>query len=186
VIVAAFVVISIAMYGIRFSFGIFLKSLDAEFALGRTLTSAVFSAYWIIGVALVVIGGWASDRYGARAVLLVMGFLTGLILLLTSRIDAPWQLFISYSLLLAVGNSAIFVVTMATVSRWFDRRRGLALGVVGAGLGAGPAVAAPFATMLNTAYGWRAAFGVMGLLAWLVVLLATVLASLVRREAVAA
>jgi MFS family permease len=99
-----------------------------------------------------------------------MGIFIGLGLVLTSQTGAFWQLFFTYSLFLAMGSSAIFVLVMSTVSRWFDRRRGLALGIASNGAGLGPLVMAPLATYLIASFDWRTAYLIIGVLAWVVVI----------------
>lgn len=165
VVVATFCIAGSAIWGVRFSFGVFFKSLESEFALSRAATSAIFSMLMVLGVIFTVIGGWALDRFGPRIVFLLMGICTGLSLLLTGQVAELWQIFFTYSLLLAMGSSAIYVVVMSTVSRWFDKRRGLALGMASIGAGMGPLVVAPFATYLISAFDWRGAFTVLGIIA---------------------
>jgi MFS family permease len=52
---------------------------------------------------------------------------------------------------------------LTTVSRWFTKRRGLALGIVTAGIGAGILIISPLATYLISAYGWRLSYIMIGL-----------------------
>jgi len=170
VVVFTFAVVGTAIWGVRFSFGVFFKSIESEFALSRAATSAIFSAQMVLGGIFTILGGWALDRYGPRLVLLLMGIFTGLSLLLTGQTTALWQLFFTYSLLLAVGTSAIYVGVMSTVSRWFARRKGLALGIASMGAGMGPLAAAPFATYLITSFDWRMAYTVLGIIALVVVI----------------
>jgi len=169
VVVVAFLVIGTTIFGTRFSFGIFFKSLESEFSLNRAATSAVLSVSMVLGCVFAILGGLASDRYGPRIVLFLMGLLTGLSLLLTSQANSMWQLFITYSLLLSMGSSAMFVVMMSTVSRWFDKKRGLALGIASSGVGLGIMVMAPFATFLISNFDWRMAFIIIGVITWLIV-----------------
>ena len=133
VVLAAFLAIGTILYGSSYSFGVFLKSIEGEFGLTRAATSAIFSAHMALGLVFALIGGWSLDRYKLRIIVFLMGLFTGLGLLLTSQTNAPWQIFITYSLLFSMGAGAIYVVKMATVSRWFTRKRGLALGIAGAG-----------------------------------------------------
>jgi len=114
--------------------------------------------------------GWALDRYGPRIVVLLMGIFTGLSLVLTSQTNALWQLFITYSLLLAMGTGPLYVVPMSAVSRWFDKKRGMALGLSSLGIGLGMVVMAPFATYLITNFDWHTAYLIIGLIAWSVAL----------------
>jgi MFS family permease len=76
----------------------------------------------------------------------------------------------TYSVLLAMGTGAIFVVTMSTVSRWFDKKRGLALGIASAGGGLGTVIMAPFSALIISDFGWRAAFAIMAAISLLVVI----------------
>lgn len=71
-------------YGLRFSFGVFFKSLEQDFGWTRALTSGVFSVYMLLGCLFAILGGWIADRYGAKIVFIVMAFFTFLGLSLTS------------------------------------------------------------------------------------------------------
>jgi len=179
VVVFAFWVIGIALYGIHLSFGVFFKSIESEFGLTRAATSTIVSANMILAGICSFLAGWALDRYGPKIVVLLMGLFTGLSLLLTSQTNASWQLFLTYSLLLAMGAGPLFVVPMSTVSRWFDKKRGLALGLSSSGIGLGPLIIAPLATYLITGFSWRVAYLVIGLVAWLVMM---PLAGLLKRD----
>lgn len=170
VVVIAFWVIGVTFYGIHFSFGVFFKSIESEFGLTRAATSAILSVNMLLAGICSFFAGWALDRYGPKIVLLLMGLLTGLSLLLTSHTNAAWQLFLTYSLLLAMGTGPVFVVPMSTVSRWFDKKRGLALGVASSGVGLGPVIMAPFATYLITNFSWRMAYLIIGLIAWFTII----------------
>ena len=179
VVVVVFFIAGTAIWGTRFSFGIFFKSIESEFDLTRAATSTILSVYMVLGCVFTFLGGWALDRYGPRIVLLLMGLFTGVSLVLTSQTNSLWQLFITYSLLLSIGTSAIYVVSMSTVSRWFDKKRGLALGIASSGLGLGIVVVAPFATYLISKLDWRMAYFVIGIIAWLI---AIPLSRLLRKD----
>ncbi|MFC1903050.1 MFS transporter, partial [Chloroflexota bacterium] len=170
VVVAASLLIATTIFGTRFSFGVFFKYIESEFNLTRLITSGVTSLHWTLGCIFAILGGWALDKYGPKNLALLMGIFTGLSLLLTSQVNAAWQLFITYSLLLSIGAGALYPVVMATASRWFDKKRGVALGIVGAGSGFGILAMAPLATYLVSDLGWRMAYVVMGFIALLVVI----------------
>lgn len=169
VVIACLIIIAIII-GITYSFGVFFKSLESEFGLSRGATSGVFSVYMLLHGVFGILGGWALDRYGPRVIVVFMGLFTGLSLLLTSQANSPWQLFISYSLFLAIGAGAAYIVVMSTASRWFDKKRGLVLGIIGSGVGLGTFLIAPFATYLIASVGWRMAYIIIALIAWLTVI----------------
>lgn len=169
VVVAAGLIIGLISLGVRYSFGVFFKSIESEFGLTRAATSGIFSVYMVLSGVIAILGGWALDKYGPRIVTFLMGLFAGLSLVLTSQSGAYWQLFISYSLLLALGTGAVFTVVNSTVSRWFSQKRGFVIGIASSGGPLGAVVMAPFATYLIYSFGWRTAFLILGLVMWLVI-----------------
>jgi MFS family permease len=95
IIAAAGFLLSFFGIGARYSFGVFLKPIETEFSITRTAASGVFSIYMLLCVFFTILGGWAIDKYGPRKIGLIMGTITGLSLLSTSRVSAPWQLLIT-------------------------------------------------------------------------------------------
>lgn len=169
VTIAGFLLLLISL-GMRYSFGVVFKSLEGEFVLSRGATSTIFSVYMLLCCVFAVLGGWALDRYGPRIITALLGFSTGLSLLLTSQTSSAWQLYITYGLLLSLGTGAIFTVVNSTVSRWFNKKRGFTLGIATAGGSAGTVVLAPFTTYLISDFGWRMAFVILGFCAWLIMI----------------
>jgi MFS family permease len=170
IVVAASLVITSTFIGIRFSFGVFFKSLEAEFELGRAATSSIFSVYMICYATAAFVTGWALDRYGPKLVVLSMGLLTTFSLVITSQITALWQLYLTYSILLAFGGGGIVPVLMSTISRWFVKKRGFALGIASTGMGLGPLIMAPVATYLISNLSWRGSYTVVGIFTLFVVI----------------
>ena len=158
IVVVALFILGMVAFGLRFSFSVFFKSLQAEFGLSRAKTSTVFSIYMFLSALFVVVGGWAIDRYGERKVFLLAGFFTSMSLMLTSSVTASWQLFITYSLFFALGTSSIYVNSMTTVYRWFHKGRGLALGIVASGNSMGMIVFSPVSAYLISHYGWQTSY----------------------------
>ncbi|MFC1971257.1 MFS transporter [Chloroflexota bacterium] len=170
VIAFAIIFISIIIGGTRFSFGVFFKPLAGEFDLTRATTSSLYSVYMIFCTLFSIVGGWALDRYGPRLVYLLIGIFIGLSLLLSSQTSSWWQLYLSYSLLLAIGTASMYPVLNATISRWFEKKRGLAMGIAGSGPILGQIIFSPLSAFLISLLSWRMAFLVMGLIALLVIL----------------
>jgi OFA family oxalate/formate antiporter-like MFS transporter len=168
IVVASIFFVGTTIWGLRFSFGVFFKSIEAEFNLSRGATSAIFSIYMVLVSVFAILGGWILDRYGPRIIVLLMGIVTGSGLLLTSQASAIWQLYISYSLLLSIGTSSMYVVAISTVSKWFDKKRGVALGIASSGAGLGAAIVAPFAAYLISSFGWQTAYAIIGVIVLLV------------------
>ena len=76
-----------------------------------------------------------------------------------------WHFYALYLLLGAVGSGTTPVSYSKVISRWFDQKRGLALGLAMAGSGLGAAIMSPLAQALIATVGWRHAYVLLGLLA---------------------
>ena len=168
VVTTSFVIFALIL-GTRYCFGVFFKSLGTEFDLTRMATSGIFSVYMVLCPVFAMIGGRILDRYGPRLVVFSMGIFTGLSLLLTGKAISSWQLFLSYSVLLAIGTGPGYSLLMSTTSRWFDKKRGLALAITASGGGLGTIVLAPFTAYLIDSFDWRTAYVVLGLIVGLVI-----------------
>jgi MFS family permease len=163
-------IILTAIMAIRNSFGLFLTSIESQFGLTRGETSAFFSIFSILAAFFTVLGGWALDRFGPKKVFIVMGLITILSLVLTGRTTSAWQLYFTYSLLLAAGTGGGFSLALATISRLFAKGRGLALGIGLSGEGVGTLAVAPLATFLITSFNWRIAYSIIGPLAGAIII----------------
>lgn len=148
-----------------YSLGIILKPLIKEFHASRGDISLAFALANVAhAIATPRVGQW-TDRLGARRVILFATAVFGL-LLISSLVRSArlWHLYLFYVLLGAVGSGAAPVPYGKVVSNWFDKRRGLALGLTMVGFGAG-VVAMPFLTQrLLTILGWRGAYASLGLI----------------------
>jgi MFS family permease len=83
--------------------------------------------------------------------------------MLMSRLETPWQLYLLYGVLISIGLGAHDVITLSTVARWFLRRRGMMSGIVKVGTGSGQLVLPLFTAVLISAYGWRNAYIIIGM-----------------------
>ena len=169
VVIGAGLLIAVISLGTRSSFGVFFKSIESEFNLTRGATSGIFSVSMLLCCIVSILGGWASDRYGPKIVTFMMGSFLGISLILTSQSNSTWQLLITYGLLLSLGTGGIFPVLNSTASRWFHKKRGIALGITTSGTALGVIVIPPFATYFISHFDWRTAFLVLGVVAWLVI-----------------
>ncbi|MCJ7595752.1 MAG: MFS transporter [Desulfobacterales bacterium] len=175
IVVLASLIMMASIFGSRYSYGVFFKSLEHDFGWSRALTSGVFSAHMLLCSIFAICGGWALDRYGPRFVLLIMSLFTTSSFLLSSRADSLWELFFSYSLLLAIGTAPTYAVIMGTMSRWFLKRRATAMAIVGSGIGLGILIMNPVAAYFVLGYGWRFAFFVVGIIAFITLVPAALL-----------
>jgi len=90
-------------------------------------------------------------------------------------VESGWQLYVTYSLLFALGTGPTYALVMSTGSRWFLRKKGVALGIIGAGSGLGILIIAPVSAWLISAYDWRTAYSAMGVIALVITIPAALL-----------
>ena len=170
VIVAVGAVLLGVSFGICYSFGVFLSSLQAEFSINRATVSSIFSLYLFLVGVFSIWGGRFCDRFGPRIVVFNMGIISGLSLVLTSQVRFAWQLYFTYSVLFSLGTGAMYIIIMATASRWISNHRSGAIGITGAGAGLGTVLVAPFSAWLISSYQWRNAYLIMGIIAWITII----------------
>jgi MFS family permease len=146
------------------SFGVFLKPIVDEFGWARAQASLGYSLSVFVQGLLAIGMGWLTDKLGPRLVAMVLGSFLGICYILMSEVTALWQFQLNYAFFGAIGASTVMVPIMATVSRWFIRRRGLMLGIVQAGLALGGLLFPPVAGRLILSYGWRTAYLITGVI----------------------
>jgi len=178
VVGGAFAILFMA-YGAQYSFGVFLAAMLDEFGWSRASLSGAFSLYAFVYTGLALVTGHLTDRWGPRAVIAIGGAFLGAGWIAMSGVREPWHPYALYGVVAAVGMSAAYVPCSATVTRWFVRRRGLAVGLAFGGMGMGTLVLPPVAHVLSARVGWRVAYVVFGV-AILVVLSAG--ATIMRRD----
>ncbi len=178
-IVAAGFTIQAVCIGALFAYGVFFKEIQAEFGWSRATISGASSLALLMMGAAGVLAGRLNDRIGPRILIAVSGVFLGLGYLLLSRIQSPWQLYVVYGILAGIGFSTHDVITLSTVARWFDKRRGAMSGVVKVGTGSGQLVGPMLATLLLALFGWRHSNVIIGAVILVALLL---VAQLMRRD----
>ena len=179
IIVGAAFLVMVVSSGAIYSFSVFFAPLQEQFGWSRALTSGAFSSYVVVQGILSIGTGKLNDRFGPRAILSICSVFFGLGFILMSRIEAIWQLYMLYGVLVAVGFSGVPVPLMSTIARWFRARRGMMTGMMMAGSGFGTMLMPPLANWLIQTLAWRSSFLVMGLLLLVAVLIA---AQFLKRE----
>jgi sugar phosphate permease len=147
------------------TFGVFLKPLHQQFSWSRGQLSFAFSLFAIAAAVSAPLVGRLVDYAGARRVILPAATLYGLgllaLALLPSRI---WVLYAVYLYIGIVGSGTTPVPYSKVITRWFDRRRGLALGLPMAASSLSLAAMPSLAQALIAAAGWREAYLIIALM----------------------
>lgn len=181
IIVISGFVISSTTCGVGYSFGVFFTSFKATLGQNSTIVSGAYSLSLFMFSVFGIFAGFGVDRYGPRMITILGGLLLSLGLFLTSEVTSIWELYITYALI-GIGMSPAYAPMMTTVSRWISKHRGFALGIISAGVGAGPLIVAPLATYLISIHGWRLTLRLLAFIPILVIASAMLLKKFPNQE----
>lgn len=152
-----------------FSFTAFLKPLMQDFHAGRAAVSLAFTLHLVVGALSTPLTGWLVGHYGARKVILPATAMFGVALLSNKAFTATlWHFYVFYAVLGLLLHGLGPIPYGFVVSHWFDRRRGLALGLMMVGIGSGAMIMPSFAHWLIARYGWHTAYAILGALVLLI------------------
>ena len=145
------------------AFGFYVQPLEQEFGWTRAEVSFGFSSALLVsGLSGPLIGRFIDAR-GPRTAILVGTVLTALTYLLLATTNSLWQWY-AYSALNAVVRQLMFFIPfMALISRWFDRRRGIAVSILGTGFSLGGFIVLPLVELVMETLGWRATLVASGI-----------------------
>jgi MFS family permease len=157
--------------GVRHAVGPFLKPMVADLGVDRAAFSLVIALGLLLYGLFMPWVGSLVDRFGARVITATGSVILAASLALTGRCSSLWQLALVYGVLASLGLAAVGpVVANAVVSRWFVRRRGTAISILGSAAMTGMSLLVPVVAWLIVTIGWRMTYAMIGL-AVLVVML---------------
>ena len=167
-VAVAFVTMAIGV-NVRTAFSLFLPPIVEEFGWPRGATAGAFSFGFLISAVLSPVLGRAMDRYGPRVVVEAGVGLMGLGLLCASFVSQLWHLYLTLGVLVGAGSVCLGYAGQALyLPNWFVRRRGLAMSIAYAGVGAGSIVLLPAVQAFMEGAGWRSTCIALGVLTLLV------------------
>ena len=134
------------------------EGFGKDFNLSKTQIGLVFSAFAYPYLVFQIIGGWVSDRFGARRTLIACGLIWASATVLTGMAGGLTSLLIA-RLLLGFGEGATFPAATSAMSRWIAKeKRGFAQGITHAAARIGNAAAPAFIVYIMATRGWRESF----------------------------
>jgi MFS family permease len=169
IVAVAFVTLGMA-FGIWYSFSVFFLAIINEFGWSRAAASSIYSVFIISQALIGPLAGHLQDRLGPRKTIPFGTVLLSLALLLTSQVQALWHYRIAYGLLAGAGVGILgFSSHSAFIPKWFERKRGFAMGLAMSGIGFGMLILVPAVENIITHYGWRTTYGLLAALIFFLV-----------------
>jgi MFS family permease len=145
--------------GIMHSYTVFLVAFIEEFRWSRAETSIAYSVSQLVAGGSSPLVGGLVDRLGPRRLLWLGGGLLLVGLLGSAFISALWQIILLYGIIMTAGANCLgLVVFVPLLSRYFVRRRGMAVSILQSANGFGRAASAPLVQLLISTLGWRVTY----------------------------
>jgi len=174
--VALFAIVGLALYGLPFYYDFMVR----EFGWSRAqVTSGNAISKLIVGPLFGFAAGWVVDRFGPRRLMMAGIVMAGGALIGLAHMSALWMFYLFY-LFNAIGYVCGGPLpNQVLLSRWFDKGRGKAMGFAYLGIGVGGYLVLRLSPQLVSAFGWRGALQVLGII---IIVIALPLAWFVRDD----
>jgi sugar phosphate permease len=160
------------MYGITYIDRVNVSTAASVFQRELHLTNAqvglVFSAFAYPYLIFQIIGGWVSDRFGARLTLTLSAIVWAVATLLTG-LAGGLATMLCARVMLGFGEGATFPAATRAMSDWTqEKKRGFAQGITHSSARLGNALTPPLVVWLMALLTWRGSFFILGAisLAW--------------------
>jgi MFS family permease len=156
--------------------GLITEPLLRDLGIGRVVYAQINLVATLVGALGCVGVGRLVDRRGSRIVLTTVAFALGVVVVSMSRVTGALALLILVTLTRGLGQSALSIISLAMVGKWFRRRLTRAMAVYALVMSIGFMIAFPLVGQMVSASGWRTAWALVGAslivvlapLAWLV------------------
>lgn len=146
-----------------YTMGVFAPHLIAAFGWS---VAEVMAGLMITTFSVVVgapLAGALSERYGTRPVALISIVLFSLSFMSMALLQGSLvQFYITWGVIALVGSGTLPITFTRTVNRWFDKRRGIALGLAMSGTGVFGILCKPYLAWVIGDWGWRAGYAAIG------------------------
>ena len=156
IVVAVIFLVLLSAAGIRATPSVMILPLEHEFGWSRSTISFVIAVnialYGLVGP----FSAAAMQRYGIRPMVLLAMLLLSVGTFLSTFMSMPWHMLLIWGVIVGSGSGIAANTLAATiVSRWFETRRGLAMGLLTASAATGQMVFLPLMAYMVDQYGWR-------------------------------
>ncbi len=149
--------------GSRSALGLMLKPMVDDLDWSRSMLSLGITAYMLVSALAFPFVGRLADRYDLRWVMGAGAVISAVGVGLMSLVSTPWQLFLIYGLIFALGNAGMSnPVVSVMIVRWFPDRRGVANSVAVSGNAIGQLVIVGSLAQSLVRFGWRASYAGLG------------------------
>lgn len=165
VIVAVAFLVGVTQAGVfQNILSIFMIPMEAEFGWSRSLITGAIAIGSLVGGFAGPVTGPMLDRHGPRVMAFIgISLLSGGLIAL-AWLSSLWQLYLFFGMGRMIAAGLLNLVITVSVSNWFIKRRGRAMGIAQLGSRIGLSVLPPLVQLMINGFGWRGAWAVLGVI----------------------
>ncbi len=154
----ACLLVTMVSSGTMMAFGVFINPMSADLGWSHSVLSFSYAVSSIVsGVGILAVGS-IMHTHSVRALLFWGCLIHGLGLYMTSTVTTVGAFYFWYGFVSAIGRSVFILVSTTLITRWFETRRGIAMGITMSGSGLGPFILSPVVTWMVLRWDWQTAF----------------------------
>ena len=158
--------------GSRNAFAALYKPITEDTGWTRAAVAGAIAVWSVAAGMAFLAAGIAVDRYGPRKVVPIFALIHLVGYLVASRSTHLWQFYLGWGLLGGVGFGIGMAPLLSITARWFQRHRGLVLGIAASAPHAGAMLFSPVTALLIGGIGWRWTFLVLGVIPFVALIVA--------------
>jgi MFS transporter, OFA family, oxalate/formate antiporter len=161
--------------GSLYAWSVFVLPLEREFGWRRADTSWVYTIAIVTFALTFVAAGRIQDLKGPKICAFLGGLLVSGGFFLSSYTNSLLFLYVTFGVVVGLGNGFGYATPIPVASKWFPDKRGLVVGLMVGGYGAGSALLGPLAIRLISSVGWRPTFQILGVVFFVMTMIGTAL-----------
>ena len=159
--------------GAVYAFSVFANPLSSQTGWTMPQIMMAFTINSAIGPIPMILGGYLVDKGFVKWTIALGAFVFALGFFLTGFVSSPIMLYLTYGLMAGLGQGFAYSGALSNILRLFPDKRGLASGILTAGMGFAAVIASPIASYLIQSHDAKFAFRAIGLAYLIIVGLAS-------------
>ena len=148
--------------GQTYSNSAFIDQYIDYFGWSRSEVSGLYSAATLVAGMIMVFVGRFIDRFGQRAMMVIVGTLFALACFFNSTVSSMWMLAVGFFLIRLLGQGSMSLIPNTLVAQWFVKKRGRAFSFMTLGSFASAMLFPIMNTWLIQTWDWQFAWRFWG------------------------
>jgi MFS family permease len=164
VILAACFVVTTVASGTMMGFGVFITPMAEDMGWSHSALSFSYAlSAMVTGIGVLIVGSFLHS-HSVRLIFFLSTLVHCFGIYMTSTATTVEAFYFWYGFVASAGRSAFFLSTTTLITRWFEKRRGLVMGIMMSGNGVGPFIFSPVITWMIFMWSWQTAYIVLSCL----------------------